>query len=263
MTTYFSYCTDIHVRKFTKSFWQTEGAPVYTLETILPKGAVEIIFSFGDPLSFSDAGNKISTIPRCFVTGIRDIPVQLAIPARQSFFGFELHAAAVKKLLKLPAGELHNTISDLEDIDAGFTDLWHQLAASASFESKVKLSSQWINRKSSPIQDREFYMSAFLTQSPSSLSVAGLASEFCYSTRQLHRKTAELFGMSTEALIGYRRYMHALQLMHYSNDTLTGIGYDCNYYDQAHFIREFKAYTGLTPGDYRRQKSKLAGHIFQ
>ena len=69
--------------------------------------------------------------------------------------------------------------------------------------------------------------------------------------------------MSTEALIQYKRYVHALQLMHYSHQSLTGISYSCHYYDQAHFIREFKDYTGLTPGQYRRQKKNLVGHLFQ
>jgi AraC-like DNA-binding protein len=51
--------------------------------------------------------------------------------------------------------------------------------------------------------------------------------------------------------------------MHHSNETLTRIAYGCGYYDQAHFNREFKEYTGLTPGTYRQQQSHLAGHLFQ
>ena len=31
---------------------------------------------------------------------------------------------------------------------------------------------------------------------------------------------------------------------------LTEVGYDCGYYDHAHFIRDFKEYAGLTPGEY-------------
>lgn len=263
MTTSFSSCNDIHINQFAKCFWQTEGAPVYGAETILPKGAVELIFNFGDTISFNDDKKNVSFIPRCFVSGMRDIPVQLVAPANQSFFGIELHPVAVKKLLKLPAGELLNAITDLEGINSEFTGLWHQLAEMNSFESRVTLAKQWMLKKLSPVHEREFSMSAFLTSEPAPVSVAGLASEFCYSTRQLHRKTIELFGMSTEALIGYRRYVHALQLMHHSNESLTRISYHCHYYDQAHFIREFKEYTGLTPGDYRQQKSRLAGHLYQ
>jgi AraC-like DNA-binding protein len=137
------------------------------------------------------------------------------------------------------------------------------LAEADSFESRVAITKQWLLKKMSPIHDRERCISRFLATDPTPVSVAGLASEFCYSTRQLHRKTAELFGMSTEALIGYRRYVHALRLIHYSNESLTRIGYDCHYYDQAHFIREFKEYAGLTPGEYRQQKSRLAGHLYQ
>ncbi|HEV8069560.1 MAG TPA: helix-turn-helix domain-containing protein [Planctomycetaceae bacterium] len=32
---------------------------------------------------------------------------------------------------------------------------------------------------------------------------------------------------------------------------LTGLAHDCGYFDQAHFIKEFRAFTGKTPSDTR------------
>jgi AraC-like DNA-binding protein len=263
MDTSYTLCTNAQAKCFARAFWQTQGTPLYQAETILPKGVVEIIFSFDEPVPFSrNSQVKHLSTPRCFVSGMSDTPVQLDIPERQAFFGMELHPAAIKKLLKVPCGDFLNAITDLEGINKEFSSLWHQLAEAVSFHSRVSITQEWLGKKLCSIPEQELAISDFLKSDPGSANVAGLATQFCYSVRQLHRKTRELFGMSTEGLIRYQRYVHALQLMHHSQETLTRIGYDCRYYDQAHFIREFKDFTGLTPGDYRQQKSKLPGHLY-
>jgi len=260
----FAHCDHINASRFVRSFWQIAGAPNYQHETILPKGVVELIFSFGDDVFFS---KSIQTqpvgIPRCFVNGMNNIPIKLHTPRRQVFFGVELHPAAVKKLLKVPCGEFLNAITDLQLVNKEFNSLWQQLAEAGPFEQKVQLFQQWIIGKLCPVHEQEMAISNFINETPEPVNVSTLAANFCYSSRQLNRKAQEIFGMSTEALIRYKRYVHALKIMHHTHETLTRISYHCNYYDQAHFIREFKEFTGLTPGEYRRQKGHLAGHIFQ
>ena len=264
MNSAFAPCRDIRASRFVKAFWQTEGKPQHRLETILPKGVIEIIFSFQDPVQFSrEIQDWNQPTPRCFITGISNTPIHLQVPLYQSFFGVELHPVAAKKLLKVPSGAFLNAIVDLEAINKEFSSLWHRLAEACTFPERVAIMQQWIVQNLRPVHQQEMAISDFLNSPPQPSSVAGLAAQFCYSTRQLHRKTQELFGMSTEALIGYKRYLHALQLLQRRNETLTHIGYDCHYYDQAHFIREFRDYTGLTPGEYRQQKSSLAGHLYQ
>jgi AraC-like DNA-binding protein len=39
--------------------------------------------------------------------------------------------------------------------------------------------------------------------------------------------------------------------------SLTAIAYDCGYFDQSHFIREFKSFTGYTPSGYTLENSPV------
>jgi len=263
MTTSYTLCQDARTGQFVRAFWQTAGVPVYQTETILPTGVVELIFSFNDSVAFtrSNHSKQLST-PRCFVSGVSDTSVQLSAPGRQDFFGVELRPAAVKRLLKIPGGEFLNAITDLEAINKEFNGLWHRLAEADSFDARINTTQQWLGQKLCSVPAQEMAIADFLVTGLESLSVTDQAGKFCYSTRQLHRKMQELFGMSTEGLIRYKRYVHALHLIHHSHETLTSVGYDCLYYDQAHFIREFRDFTGLTPGEYRQQKSSLPGHLY-
>lgn len=51
--------------------------------------------------------------------------------------------------------------------------------------------------------------------------------------------------------------------MHRTDLNLTEIEYDCQFSDQSHFIKSFKSYTNMTPGEYQRSKSVVPGHVFQ
>jgi AraC-like DNA-binding protein len=263
MNSSFVPCTHPAAGLYLKHFWQTEGTPHYREEHILPKGDIELIFSFGDALNFQRQGIGEGRTPRCFVNGISNVTVRLMVPRHQSFFGVVLQPAAVKKLLSVPSGAFLNAITDLEAIDKNFGSLWHQLADCTNFEERVGLIQAWVLQKLSTIYQQEAALSGFLNNSDEIHTVAQMAGYFCYSTRQLHRKVQELFGMSSEVLLRYKRYQQALNQMHYSKETLTRIAYHCGYYDQAHFSREFKEYTGLSPQAYRQQQSHLPGHLYQ
>ena len=69
--------------------------------------------------------------------------------------------------------------------------------------------------------------------------------------------------MNTEEILLYKKYLHAVHLMHHTNLLLTKIAYQSHFSDQSHFIKSFKAYAQLTPGEYSRNKGNVKGHIFE
>jgi AraC-like DNA-binding protein len=254
---------DTGIARYVHSMWQLEGFPPYHQETILPKGIVELIFSFADEIYFHKQDDlKTFTTPRCFVNGMTTVPLCLEAPARQFFFGVELYPLPLKKLLNIPAGIFLNSVTDLALINSEFDTLWHKLGEAADFPQRVELVRDWIVKKQFTLYNQELSFSNFLGKTMPPSSVANLAQEFCYSVRQLNRKSHDLFGMSPLTLIGYKRYIQSLALLHDNHRSLTDIGYQSGYYDQAHFIHDFKEYTGITPGDYRKQKSHMPAHLF-
>jgi AraC-like DNA-binding protein len=82
------------------------------------------------------------------------------------------------------------------------------------------------------------------------------------SERHLRRLCKQHLGLNAEDVLLYRKYIVALQHLHSADTFLTQVAYQSGFYDQSHFIREFKAFTGLTPGAYRKQMSQLPGHLF-
>jgi AraC-like DNA-binding protein len=93
-------------------------------------------------------------------------------------------------------------------------------------------------------------------------SVKSLSAYYNVSERHLARLCNEFLGVKAEEFIGYRKYLASLAGLHDPSVSLTELAYASGFYDQSHFIREFKAFTGLTPKQYRQQMSDLPGHLF-
>ena len=234
-------------------------------EIIVPKGVVEIIFNLNDSSPIlSQIGDSQYRVSDCFINGFNTVPIQLQPPEQQVFFGVQFQPMAVKEIFGVPASEFSNTVVDVTLLDSTFRSLWHQLAEQSSFEARVSVFLNWLEKRFPEPEPREGLMNGFLSGAHRhDVSVTALANSLYYSPRHLSRKITEATGMNTEEMLLYKKYLHAVHLMHHSDLTLTEIAHDSHFSDQSHFIKSFKAYTGMTPGAYRRMKSDVQGHIFE
>jgi AraC-like DNA-binding protein len=237
----------------------------FQLEHIIPQGVVEFIFNFsGGPPIPSAIGSKEFDLSRCFINGFNSLPIQLQLPERQVFFGVRLQPLTAKKILKIPASEFSDIVVDLTLLNPSFDSLWHQLADQNSFDARVSIFCQWMEKDCIEWQPQEQQMNHFLYSiSQHDLSVKDLANSICYSPRHLSRKILEVTGMNTEELLLYKKYLHAVHLIHHTDLLLTEIAYQSNFADQSHFIKAFKTFALRTPSEYSRSKGFVKGHILE
>ena len=254
-----------HFRNAIHSVWQTGGLTPFHNEHIIPKGIVEVIFNFSDgPPMPARVGDRQFHLSNCFINGFNRVPVQLQLPERQMFLGIQLQPLAVKKILGTPAGEFSDTIVDLDLLDSSFHSLWHQLADQTHFDERIFVLSGWMEKNLPDWQPQENMINHFLSGDEwHDVSVPELARSLCYSPRQLSRKMTEATGMNTEEILHYKKYLHAVDLIHHTDLSLTQIAYQSHFADQSHFIKSFKTYSGTTPGVYKAGKSFMKGHVYE
>lgn len=81
--------------------------------------------------------------------------------------------------------------------------------------------------------------------------VTQVCEKFAIGERSLQRLTARRIGLSPKWLIQRRRLHEAAErLAGDGRPDLAGVAADLGYADQAHFGRDFRTVTGLTPGEY-------------
>jgi AraC-like DNA-binding protein len=97
-----------------------------------------------------------------------------------------------------------------------------------------------------------------ISDTPDPVSVKQLTIETGLSQRQLSRRFQRVVGLSPVEYIGVSRFIKSLQhLKKYPSKSLTSVAYESGYYDQSHFIRDYKAYSGHTPGEVALSKNIL------
>lgn len=74
---------------------------------------------------------------------------------------------------------------------------------------------------------------------------------FNLSERQFERKFREYSGFNPKLCMRIVRFEEACNFYgHSGQKTMTEIAHECGYYDQSHFIRDFKEFSGYEPGHY-------------
>lgn len=82
------------------------------------------------------------------------------------------------------------------------------------------------------------------------LTVDELAAKTGLNSYSFIRKYARLYGLTPHADIVNRRIQRAIMLFEIDLD-LISIAYECGFSDQSHFNKQFKLYSGVSPGEFK------------
>ncbi|KRF38713.1 AraC family transcriptional regulator [Terrabacter sp. Soil810] len=104
-----------------------------------------------------------------------------------------------------------------------------------------------------PVDDEGLIVNAIIEDvetSPELLRVDDLCARFDINERTLQRLLHKRIGLGPKWLIRRRRLQEAADRLRDSEAELAGIAVDLGYADQAHFTRDFRKATGMTPGEF-------------
>ena len=97
-----------------------------------------------------------------------------------------------------------------------------------------------------------------LFQLKGQISVNELAHRLATSKRNLERRFLNQIGLSPKQLSKIIRLQTLLKKLEQNpSGSLTELAMECGYYDQAHFIKDFKEFTGLSPKQFYADNMKM------
>ncbi len=160
--------------------------------------------------------------------------------------GVRLRPGAFYALFHRPAVEIMDRIWDISTIDPNHS--LTKLFETTTTTGRCKLLKEYLLSKL-----RTATTSPFLTytdqlyQAPTEQRVADIARNLGYTNRQLRRIFYKHYGVSPKVFLNILRLHLCLTLLFEGKHQLTEIAQLSGYYDQAHFIKEIKKYTGVSP----------------
>ena len=122
----------------------------------------------------------------------------------------------------------------------------------ATNRQRVSIISSYLEKKlcTAGCDQPVFSVISDIIHSKTVVPVNELAKKAFLSTRQFERTFKIFSGFSPKLYSRIIRFQRATQQYNSSYKTLTDIAYDCGYYDQSHFIHDFKQFSGYHPKQY-------------
>ncbi|HET6768680.1 MAG TPA: helix-turn-helix domain-containing protein, partial [Chitinophagaceae bacterium] len=97
-------------------------------------------------------------------------------------------------------------------------------------------------------------------QSQGQIGIAALAGKLNVNRRNMERKFKSVIGISPKQLAKVARLQATIKILGEEKfTTLTEIAYENGYFDQAHFIKDFKEFTGMNPKSFFTGNLALTG----
>jgi len=243
---------------FIKCYWTLESPKEETLEkqTIIPDGCMEMIFHYGD-LYKQLLDNRNSIIqPRCFVIGQLTGPLEIEPTGETGIFSIRFHPEGFLPFTTFPIKEMENTAVSLEKLFGNDgLEIEQQILNANSTLERIKLIEIFLLNRLTDTETIDRIVKSTvetIITANGQLSVHELSQLTQVNRRQLLRKFSSAIGLSPKQLSSTIRLQSALKMLlndQFSN--LAELAYENEYYDQAHFIKEFKSYTALTPSQVR------------
>jgi transcriptional regulator GlxA family with amidase domain len=101
-----------------------------------------------------------------------------------------------------------------------------------------------------------------INHSNGSIPIEKLAYEVNTGRRELERKFLEQVGISPKLLARITRFQKVLNKIETEHiNSFTAAAYEGGFYDQSHFIRDFKEFTGYSPNIYFAKNMEFTKHL--
>ncbi len=238
--------------------WFLRGTGDEPSQPVVPDGRVELILHRGEPFGRLDQADRLEHQSGELVAGQLLGPIRLVPRGAIDVVGIRFRSAGARSILGLP---LHELAGHIEDLQAVRPDLARALRAAARArrpEDCVHAITQVLLRRAGPPPALLVRAAVQAMERPGP-GIGALARRLGVTSRTLERQLRDEVGLAPKTLHRVLRFRRAFRLLDRTpRGAWARVAAASGYFDQAHLIREFRAFTGATPSRFFRAEPGLA-----
>jgi AraC-like DNA-binding protein len=224
---------------------------------------MEIIFNLGEGLWQTAVGKNFITTPPIELWGQVVQPLAIRSIGRNTMLGIRFLPHAGTYFIRENIDQLNNQVVDLKEFSPDDARILHdRLLDNRDWEQRIALMEEFLLRKlvANRQDDKKTMVKSIMQeigQEDFFDNMDAVASRYGISSRYLRKLFLRHTGLTPKLYNKIHRFQNSLKLIAKKDASLTSIAYACGYFDQSHFIREFKSFTGITPSNYSAEKSPI------
>ena len=254
---------------FVGLFWFYEGyRQPHKKERLLPDGSMELVFNLReDQTRMYD--RQSTDQPRTFrgslLVGVHSEFFVIDTSQQECVLGVHFKPGGAFPFLGMPASEVHNTHLSLETLwGAQAGELRERLLEAGEPQAMFRILEDVLLERARRVERHpavEFALREFRCV-PQKLTIAAVTEQIGLSAKRFIQVFDSQVGLTPKLFCRVRRFQKVVRLVGAGlPGDWAGVAADCGYFDQAHFIRDFRAFSGLTPSSYLAQRTEHLNHV--
>lgn len=252
-----------------KCYWTLEVSSKgdYQKQLIVPDGCIEMIFILGDDVKRYTSRNKFILQPREMVLGQITGPFFIEPTGYVNTFAVRFYPFGFANFVSLPITELANKETPLKSLfgSKASAELSGKIKQADDTRKRIRIVETFLLEKlRSKATIDNIVKSTIDTMllTKGAKSIHSILKDDLSKRRQLERKFYQKVGISPKQLGKVIRLQAVLKmLLNRESESLTTIAYENQYFDQAHFIKDFKEFTGTTPKEFSQDDKMILSSI--
>jgi AraC-like DNA-binding protein len=258
------------LNRFVEFLWFHQGYSCnHQLERVLPDGSMELIINLRN--EDRHVFDRVTLRPRqsyrrSWLSGPHAEFIIIDTVRDASMIGAHFRPGGATAFFGFPLDELRNRVVDLDAIwNVSAQSLRDQLLEAPNPVAKFRvleeaLLARW--RAATSHHRAVVHALESFTRAPESVTIGKIMGEIGLSPRRFIEVFTQQVGITPKLFCRVRRFQRALNEIHRTRDVIwTDIATGCGYYDQAHFINEFREFCGIAPGDYLKERPEYANFV--
>ena len=250
---YIEYPVSLGLSNYVECYWTLEaGAGFFAdKELIIPGGRAEIVLSFRGSFNWYNADNRIvASALKNFIMGQRNCPFFIHSTGHVMLLGIRFKQGGISSFIDNPVSEITNSFIPIDELFGNEAAEWvEKLNEEQSIHERIRMIENILLSRLKESEEQLFCTKAmfYLKQPDHQINVDSFCSTHQIYYKKLERTFLKITGYPPKNLSSINRLYKALHLARNAQANLTQISYECGYFDQSHFIRECKKFTGNTP----------------
>ncbi len=245
-------------KDYIQCYWTLDCSDKYPLKevyrTALDAG-LELVFNFSKPIECTVDDSSPIMIGGDFLVGSLARCLQIKPTGCISLFGVKFTPDGLYPFLSMPPVDLSKFCIETEEVwelnGLGLSKLIHNTNPTA--ERLIQTFEEFFSRRMNDFREHSLDVEkavSFIRSHKGQLPVKTLANKLQISSRHLERKFAKRIGIPPKQLCRIFRIKNVLLHLKATDFDSASLAAACGFFDQAHFIHDFKFFTGQSPLSY-------------
>jgi AraC-like DNA-binding protein len=241
----------------------------HTVDRFLPNGDTEILIDFHDTPQYVYDNHSLKEIQAChhvWASGVRTEPITIPSGNGAAMMVISFKKGMAAPFFPFPMEEIRDSVVDADLVwGSEFGDLRERLLETKDIARRFQLVEDFLMRSFGSrlaLNPCVSFAVSEMANNPDRVSIARMNARIGYSQKHFTDIFRRQIGVTPKAYLKIMRFQKAVRTIDAAAEIdWPAVANECGFYDQAHFINDFKHFSGFTPEQYSKIHTNYQNYI--